>query len=496
MYSTDLVKTLEMIRLNERSRLLSFLELSEDSRKESADLVLHLYGFLDKQEEQKMTKESVYALLFPDEEPVKNKLEKLMSDTLQVVRQFIALEVVRTEMGEMEQLVNLQKFYNERNQEKYFRQARNQFNRLKENKRNWHPKDLFQMFLSEAEEFAFQNVQNRKKDDLNLRATLHALNEYFVAEHLRYTCMLLNQNQLASLSLPPLKDLLPYDPNNTQLAPFFQKPFCLLYMKAVELFSEEIGNAEEKLKDFFQTLVSCEDQIPLEFVNSLEIFACNFGIRQADKGQASFRRLIFQVQKRRVESGRVYLEKKIKASEFHSIVVTGLRLGENAWVKQFIENHRDRITGAMPSQDYYQFNLTYYFFQTKEYEPELQTLLTSNYEDMAYKILGKILEIKILYEMSHRPESDHRVAEFLENKIEAAIIFFFREKNVPPEKKKMGKRFADKMKGIVHAESKGDAKRLVKIREEVVGFDLIADRQWLQQIIDDLLKRLEKGGKN
>ena len=412
-----------------------------------------------------------------------------MSDTLQVVRQFIALEVARTEMGEMEQLVNLQKFYNERNQEKYFRQARNQLNRLKENKRSWPPKDLFQVFLSEAEEFAFQNVQNRKKDDLNLRPTLHALNEYYLAEHLRYTCMLLNQNQLASLSLPPLKDLLPYDPGNTQLGPFFRKPFCLLYMKALELFSDEIGDAEEKLKDFFQTLRSCEDQIPLEFVNSLEIFACNFGIRQADKGLASLRKLIFQVQKRRVETGRVYLEKKIKASEFHSIVVTGLRLGENAWVKQFIENHRDRITGVMPSQDYYQFNLTFYYFQTKEYEPELQTLLTSNYEDMLYKIHGKILEIKILYEMSLQPEADHRVAEFLENKVEAAIIFFFREKNVPPEKKKMGKRFADTMKRILHAGSKNDARRLQKIDADITAFDLIADRRWLHQIVADLLKK-------
>lgn len=40
------------------------------------------------------------------------------------------------------------------------------------------------MFLSEAEEFAFQNDQNRRKDDLNLRQTLLALNEYYLAEHL------------------------------------------------------------------------------------------------------------------------------------------------------------------------------------------------------------------------------------------------------------------------------------------------------------------------
>lgn len=180
-------------------------------------------------------------------------------------------------------------------------------------------------------------------------------------------------------------------------------------MRAIELFSDEIGNAKEKLRDFVQTLFFYEAQIPQEFVVSLEIFAFNFGIRQADKGNASFRHLVFELQKRRVETGRIYLEKKIKASEFHSIVVTGLRLGENEWVKRFIENHRNRITRGNALPGLLQFNLTCYFFQTKEYEPELQALLTSNYEDMPYKILGKILEVKILYEMSLRPDADHRV---------------------------------------------------------------------------------------
>lgn len=59
----------------------------------------------------------------------------------------------------------------------------------------------------------------------------------------------------------------------------------------------------------------------------------------------------------------------------------------------------------------------------------------------------------------------------------------------------MGKRFADTMKRILHAESKSDAKRLEKISADITAFDLIADRQWLLQIVDDQLKKIRHGGK-
>lgn len=491
MLNSDLVEILALLREDERRRLLLFLESSVQQRKESVTLVLHIFDCLHENTLHRLNKTAVYEQVFPEEIPVANKLEKLMSDTLSAVRQFVASEMALRDMSDLQRQVYLQKFYRERSLDNKFRQSRSQVSRLKSNSGQWLPQDYYFQFRSEEEESTFQSAKNSKKDDLNLSNTLRALDEYYLVERLYYTCILLNQNQLVSLSLPGLKDLLPFNPDAPHLQWFFDNPLGALFRQAIELFAEETSSDERKLQGFVQSLETWEAYIPQVFVYSLEIYACNYGIRHINKNNL-FLEPVFRLQKRRVESGRIYMEGKIKASEFYSIVVNGLRLGENAWVKQFIERHREKIQGIMPSADYHQFNLIYYYFQTKEYEPELRTLLTSNYEDMLYKVHGKLLEIKILYEMSLRPDTDYRVVEFLENRVEAAIIFFFREKNVPPEKKKMGKRFADTMKRILHASGKDDAKRLGKIREDVEGADLIADRQWLLKIVDDLL---EKKGK-
>ena len=86
------------------------------------------------------------------------------------------------------------------------------------------------------------------------------------------------------------------------------------------------------------------------------------------------------------------------------------------------------------------------------------------------------------------PGADHRVAAHLENRVEAAIVFFFRGDGIPPYRKKMGKRFADIMKRIIHAVGHGsDRKRLEKIRDDVRNADLIAERQWLLEILGELI---------
>ncbi len=490
MHNSDLVELLALLQPDEKRRLRGYLRDNAQARPEVSALAEYTLEHLNDEEKSTLSRATAYNFIFPGLPPITNKLEKLMSDTLQLVRQFVAVEMATRDLREMQQQVLLQRFYRERKLEKKFRQSRNQVLKLKEQPGNWVPQDYYFQFLSEEEESMFLSARNQKKDDLNLWNTIQALDEYYLVERLRYSCVLLNQNQLVSLNLLPLNDWLPIDLSSPQLQWFFEKPLGKLFLLAVNLFSSDTTDSldqNQQLEEFIQFLQENEKVIPTEFINSLEIFACNYAIKKYNQRHYFFLNSIYLIQKRRVESGRIYINNLIKASEFHSIVLAGLRLGDSVWIKQFIEAHRDKILGAMPSTDYYQFNLIYYYFQTKEYEPELHTLLTSNYEDMVYKLQSKVLEIKILYEMSRRPNADYWVSEFLENKVEAAIVFFFREKNIPPDKRKMYKRFADTMKRIIHAEGKNDIKRLEKIRTDIESFDMVADPQWLLEVVDELL---------
>jgi hypothetical protein len=64
---------------------------------------------------------------------------------------------------------------------------------------------------------------------------------------------------------------------------------------------------------------------------------------------------------------------------------------------------------------------------------------------------------------------------------------------VEATKKKMGKRFADTMKRIIHADGKRDAERLGIILQDIAKAEFIAERQWLSKLVEDLIGKLRKG---
>jgi hypothetical protein len=185
----------------------------------------------------------------------------------------------------------------------------------------------------------------------------------------------------------------------------------------------------------------------------------------------------------------VYLDGKIKASEVQNAVAVGLRLGQSDWVRQLLEAHRHKMLGSMPSEHYYQYNLANYLYHLQDYDAALKTLLTTSYEEMQYKISAKILEIKILYELSQLKKADLHGSNVVESKVEAAILFFFREEKISPTKRLMCQRFVRIVKRTILASGKSATKRLEKIHYDIRAAEAIAERQWLLKILDERTKK-------
>jgi len=493
MQKNDLVEILAALKIEERNHLLQSWQDRGRVRNECFLLARFVIEYLQNETPIAFSHEAAFTYVFPGQKWVENKLPKLMSETLKAVRRFVAIETFAAQMTEMQQVYYLQNFYNERNLDDKFEMGLKQIESLRGKPEHSFSSDYYHLFLLEKESAAFLSARNRKKDDINLLNTIRALDEYYFVERLWYTCVLLNQNQIAPVGLPLINEWIPFDPNSIHLRWFFEKSIGKILTHSISILSSEGKASQKELIEFVELLSKSESNINSTYLNSFEAFAISYATLRVNQGHFEYSNVILDLQKRRIESGRIYLNGKIKASDFQSIATIALRLNEFEWVKQFLEYHQTKVLGSMPSEEYYQYNLAQYLYYTKEYEPALKTLLTSNYEDMQYKISAKILEIKILWEMSRRNNSDERVAEFLENKVEAAIIYFFREKNLPATKKKMGKRFADTMKRIIHAEGKRDVPRLEIILQDIAKAEYIAERQWLTKLVEDLIAQNKKG---
>ena len=118
MHNSDLVELLALLQPDEKRRLRGYLRDNAQARPEVSALAEYTLEHLNDEEKSTLSRATVYNFIFPGLPPITNKLEKLMSDTLQLVRQFVAVEMATRDLREMQQQVLLQRFYRERKLEK------------------------------------------------------------------------------------------------------------------------------------------------------------------------------------------------------------------------------------------------------------------------------------------------------------------------------------------------------------------------------------------
>ncbi len=495
MQKSDLVEILGVLTKEEQKSLTLFLDHTTNLRTECVRLVRYLLDCLNQNDLEKIQRNTVYEKIFPGKEWVENKLPKLMAETLAIVRKFVANTAADRQMTDLQQLFYLQTFYQERNLEDKFWATHRQIIDSKK-KIQWQTEqDYYTRFLSENQTYRLQSTRNNRKDDLNLICTIKTFDEYYLIERQTLVCQLLNQSLVAPLDFSSLSNTFLRDLNKPEWIWFFEKPLGMLFATAIGLLlNENEENSQEQLRNFVELIWKQESEISGYYITLFENSACNYCTRRINKGENQYLEILFEIHKHRVSSGRIYVENgMISPSEIFNTVLIALRLKEFDWVKDFIESHKKKVLGVMPSEQYYEFALANYLFHLKDYQETCRILMTTDYEDIHCKYFSRILEIKALAEQFFREKADHRIGEYLEDRVEAAILFFFRLKDVEASKKKMGKRFADTMKRIIHAEGKRDVERLEIILQDITKAEYIAERQWLTKLVEDLIARYKKG---
>lgn len=493
MKNSDLVEILEALDEGEQKGLLLFLSQTPKARKECILIVEYLLAHINKQAWEGIQKINVYKQVFPNKPWVENKLAKLTGEALSLVRKFVAINTAQTHMSELQQLHYLQMFYQERKLDNKFWATRQKINESAGHLKWQTPSDFHLRFQSENQALILNSIYNKRKDDLNLINAIKALDEYYLIERQYLICHLLNQSLVAPINLTTFESFLTSYIKIEESKWFFEQPLGQIFLKVTPLLSKSITYSARELMDFIAFLREQESKIHPDFINLFELIASNYCIRKLNEGENVYLKILFENHQYRVKTGRIYIEGgMISPSEFLNIITLALRLQEFDWAKNFIETHKKKVLGVMPSQQYYEFALANCLFYTKDYQETCRILMTSDFADIQCIITGRILEIKALAEQFYRENADHRVGEYLEDRVEAAILFFFRHKDLEASKKKMGKRFADTMKRIIHAEGKRDVQRLEIILQDIQKAEFIAERQWLTKLVEDLIAKHKK----
>lgn len=164
---------------------------------------------------------------------------------------------------------------------------------------------------------------------------------------------------------------------------------------------------------------------------------------------------------------------------FRNIVFTGTALKKYRWTKNFINNFIERVSPEL-RENTYNHSLAHLYFQTKEFTKSLEHLNSVKYDLFVYKADVKILAMRNYYELSAFEPAFSMIDSFKK--------FVHNNKNVSPLFRKRYDSFINHYHKLLKAGSDSNAVKLDDIEYDLKNDELVYNRNWFLEKIDDLRK--------
>jgi hypothetical protein len=479
MIDSRIVEHLKIFTSEEKNDFLRYANAMRLYEKDITEDALHLLKYLLKNldNEKKLQKELVYQHIYPNEALKSGRIEKLMSALVNLVKQYISFSIP-TQNLEINQLLTLSKFYRERKQYKFFEQNIHQLEKYQQNIQQLSFGDYLNNFLISNEITLYKSELNVRKENQFLLDSSTALDIYYLMQRLDYSLVILIQNQyLPYEKMETIKADIEQVLNLVQTLNLPENKYIQLYLQGILLYTEQNqANKDAAFYLFIELLEKNKNEIEAKRLSSLCTLAQNYCTQQYNSGRKEFLLLLFELFVTQLNMGLLYINGQIHVALMNNIIIVGLKLKKYEFVKSFLDNHKEIMTGTQTDL-VWQYNLAYYLFETKDINAALAHL--PNYhelQDTYISIAARILEIKILYTLN-----DDSKYDLLGSKIDAFKNFLFeckKNKRLSELIFKVNNDFVDLLKQIRNT-IKNDATRIEKLKLKYHNTPAIAEREWL-----------------
>ena len=201
-----------------------------------------------------------------------------------------------------------------------------------------------------------------------------------------------------------------------------------------------------------------------------------------NKGHSEYLSVLVKLFQHHIQSQSIYdTDQKIHAITLQTAIMVALRAGQYQWADDILEQHRYRISGVNTEQ-VYAYNKANCLFYLRRYDQALEQL-PDNFHDAQTDINAKRLRIKIYHETGS-PLLSYVLDTFGVNDI-------FRSQKrgkVPAVFIEVNSNFLKIMRSIVALPPRPAAADLADLNERIQEAQLLAEREWLQEILLTLQK--------
>lgn len=413
-----------------------------------------------------LRKKKFYAGLFPRQAYDDKHLRYLMSDLLKLAEHFLIIS--RYEAGEEQRQLDLMQCFLERKLEKHYRQqSRKTKKSLSSRKKTDVALFYQQLTFSDLGEQKFSQKRIRQYDP-NIQYASESLDRFYFLKKLKYTCGMLDRQSIlqgeyqADFSEALARHLLERD--------FFGQPILRIYYTILQALRE--GDNDRHFQRLKSLIAGATEQITLADLREIYGFGINYCARKIRQGEEAYVAEALQLYREGIGREILVQDGVLSPWTFTNVVKLALRLRQYDWIEQFIRENAPKLPEAF-RENALHYNLAELHYYTQAYEKAMDHLNQVRFSDLNYHLGARVMLAKIYYET--------REENALLSLLAAFTVFLKRNKKISNDLKKTYLNFCHFLFQLIRRKRQ----RLSKLREEIDQTELLTDRAWLLQTLEE-----------
>lgn len=272
-------------------------------------------------------------------------------------------------------------------------------------------------------------------------------------------------------SITTIEDLL-------NLVQYQHHPLVQIYRTAITM--AEIQE-DEHYKMLLRLLKKDAQYIPKDDVFDFYTMAVNFCAAQIRSGKLEYHQHVFELYKVMEDKNLLKEGESIPVNTLKNTIIVACHVKEFEWGKFVIEKYRPYIAKEVRDSVCY-FNLGAIAFHEKNYKEAIQNFIRVERINLNYDLNCRMLILKSHYETDE--EYDERTVQIFRS----TEKFVSDSKQLSPARKKADKNFINALINLYRVKHRAGKMTTQSIRKKIEKFELINDKRWLLEKIEELEK--------
>ena len=402
MENSQLIELIYTLNMEEKVHVRIFASLPFINNGKMRALVVPLLDIcLDHQlhtPERSLEKKEVFAQLFPGQEFVEGKLEKVMVEAHKVVRTFLTVQHYLREGNEFHQNFDFSEVVRTRGLDARYEQWLSKLQKMQE-ETSWKNESYFhRQFLLE---YAIHNekcLHNQVKGDLNVPSVINALELHGHLNRLALLNRFLLQQKVAKIDVPEIIKVIIEESHVPER--YLEDSASIRLNHVIFGLLKKVRLDPSDVRILFDLLILHEQDLNPDSLREFYTYLRNLCviIFRTNAQNEEINYTLHEIYKDNLQRGYLHYKGRLHSGTYLAVSNNAVWVKNYDWALAFIEKYKHEIIDENETQDFYRLNMANYLFgiggfsECLDYIPDTSVSVT-------HLLQGKRLDLKARYEL-------------------------------------------------------------------------------------------------